>query len=146
MKKIILLFVTFITFISNTYGLDINSKNAVMYNLNDNTVVFEKNKDQETSIASLTKIMTVLVAIENISDYDKNEIKINYNGIEKLNYGMKKDTKIGYIDISYKNKIYIKVDVVLDEDVNFSLINFIKNNIITISIFIIILLFVIKMY
>ena len=80
------------------------------------------------------------------NDYDKNEIKINYNGIEKLNYGMKKDTKIGYIDISYKNKIYIKVDVVLDEDVNFSLINFIKNNIITISIFIIILLFVIKMY
>ena len=72
MKKIILLFVTFITFISNTYGLDINSKNAVMYNLNDNTVVFEKNKDQVTSIASLTKIMTVLVAIENISDYDKN--------------------------------------------------------------------------
>lgn len=59
---------------------------------------------------------------------------------------MKKDTKIGYIDISYKNKIYKKVDVVLDEDVNFSLINFIKNNIITISIFIIILLFVIKMY
>lgn len=391
MKKIILLFVTFITFISNTYGLDINSKNAVMYNLNDNTVVFEKNKDQVTSIASLTKIMTVLVAIENISDYDKNvtitsnmlsglreqslavvglkenqnvtyndllyaaflasgadavrgltysisgneedfvklmnekaqqlnlkntvfenpiglddekqhstvdevaillneamknekfkeiffsksytfkdksktvystvfsiansidssvnyilggktgftygagrclasialdennnikyllvttnadingsnhvkdainiynyyfqnykyqeiikkddtlvelkikndpktvkkikakepillylpndydknEIKINYNGIEKLNYGMKKDTKIGYIDISYKNKIYKKVDVVLDENVNFSLINFIKNNIITISIFIIILLFVIKMY
>ena len=75
------------------------------------------------------------------NDYDKNEIKINYNGIEKLNYGMKKDTKIGYIDISYKNKIYKKVDVVLDEDVNFSLINFIKNNIITISIFIIILLF-----
>ena len=37
MKKIILLFVTFITFISNTYGLDINSKNAVMYNLNDIT-------------------------------------------------------------------------------------------------------------
>ena len=45
MKKIILLFVTFITFISNTYGLDINSKNAVMYNLNDNTVEGMRHKE-----------------------------------------------------------------------------------------------------
>ena len=45
MKKIVLLFVTFITFISNTYGLDINSKNAVMYNLNDNTVEGMRHKE-----------------------------------------------------------------------------------------------------
>ena len=110
----------------------------------DDTLVELKIKNDPKTVKKIKAKEPILLYLPN--DYDKNEIKINYNGIEKLNYGMKKDTKIGYIDISYKNKIYKKVDVVLDEDVNFSLINFIKNNIITISIFIIILLFVIKMY
>lgn len=144
-----------------TTNADINGSNHVKDAINIYNYYFQNYKYQEIikkdDILVELKIKNDLKTVKKIkakepillylpNDYDKNEIKINYNGIEKLNYGMKKDTKIGYIDISYKNKIYKKVDVVLDEDVNFSLINFIKNNIITISIFIIILLFVIKMY
>ena len=39
----------------------------ITYNLNDNEIIYEKNKDVEGSIASLTKIMTTIVAIENPS-------------------------------------------------------------------------------
>ncbi len=48
----------------------INSKNYLLYNLDDKTVLYEKNVDKKIQIASLTKIMTVLTAIENIDDLD----------------------------------------------------------------------------
>ena len=53
------------------YAIEINSKYAIMYNLNDDTVLYEKNIHDKTQIASLTKIMTCLVAIENIDDVNK---------------------------------------------------------------------------
>lgn len=78
MKKIGLIFITLVTciFTFNVKALDLSSLNlsskyAVMYNLNDNSIVYDLNKDDKTSIASLTKIMTCLVAIENIDDMNK---------------------------------------------------------------------------
>ena len=67
MKKIVFGLIIFLTFI-NVYALDINSKNAVLYNLNDDNVIYEKSKDEKIQIASLTKIMTSIVAIENIDN------------------------------------------------------------------------------
>ena len=76
MKKLkLLVFVLFCFLIIivnvNAEELRINSNNAVLYNLNDNKILYEKNKDQKVSIASLTKMMTALVAIENIEDLNK---------------------------------------------------------------------------
>lgn len=71
MKKIILTITLLFALTQNVLGLEINSTNAVMYNMNENEVIFEKNKDEKISIASLTKIMTTIVAIENIDDLDK---------------------------------------------------------------------------
>src|SRR5574344_39616 len=70
MKKVICFLMAFLM-CTNVYALDISSKYAVLYNLNDNTVVYEMNKDEKTSIASLTKIMTCLVAIEHIDNMDE---------------------------------------------------------------------------
>ena len=42
-----------------------------MYNLNDDEVIYEKNSNDRVNIASLTKIMTAIVSIENIDDYNK---------------------------------------------------------------------------
>src|SRR5699024_6880789 len=56
----------------SVYALDmpeINSQAAIVYDMNANTVILEKNSDEVRSIASLTKIMTVLTAIENINDF-----------------------------------------------------------------------------
>lgn len=71
MKKIILTIIALFAFTTNILGLEINSTNAVMYNMNEDTVIFEKDKDEKISIASLTKIMTTIVAIENIDNLDE---------------------------------------------------------------------------
>ena len=51
--------------------LSIYSNNAILYNLKDDEILFQKNKDQKVSIASLTKMMTALIAIENINDLNE---------------------------------------------------------------------------
>jgi len=50
--------------------IDIYSKSAILYNLDDDIILYEKNSEERTSIASLTKIMTCIVAIENINNLD----------------------------------------------------------------------------
>ena len=70
-KKIIAFFVFLFIVFDKTSALEINSRNAVLYNLDNGKIIYEKNKDDIISIASLTKIMTMIVAIENISDLDE---------------------------------------------------------------------------
>lgn len=65
------LFFFFISFYVHAMPIDINSKYAVLYNLDEGTTLYEKNADDVISIASLTKIMTAIVAIENIRDLDE---------------------------------------------------------------------------
>ena len=76
MKKIlsVLIFIMFFfIFNLNVYADDIElkSKSAILYNMTDDKVLYEKNADQEVYIASLTKMMTALVAIENIKDFNQ---------------------------------------------------------------------------
>lgn len=70
MKKLLFAIILFLTVIINVNALEINSKNYVLYNLDSNEVILEKNKDEIISVASLTKIVTTIVAIENIDNYD----------------------------------------------------------------------------
>ena len=51
-------------------GKTINSEFAVMVNVTDNTVVAQKNSDARIYPASLTKILTLLVAVENVENFD----------------------------------------------------------------------------
>lgn len=82
MKKALCFILTLFIF-TQVNALELNSKNAVLYNLNDNTIVYDKNKDSITSIASLTKIMTTIVAIENIDDFNK-QVTITYDMLKGL--------------------------------------------------------------
>lgn len=71
MKKIFNLLLIIISFsFINVYAQDfeISAENVILYNLNDNTVIYEKNSEERVSIASITKIMTSIVALENIDD------------------------------------------------------------------------------
>lgn len=106
MKKFIFTFLIVILFIGKVNALEINSKNAVLYNMNDSTIIYEKNKDEITSIASLTKIMTTLVAIEKIDD-DSKLVKVDKNmlkGLREANaavVGLKVGQKVTYKDLLY---------------------------------------------
>ena len=51
---------------------NLNSEAVIVYDMDADTVIFDKNSQNVHSIASLTKIMTVLTAIENIDDFSTN--------------------------------------------------------------------------
>jgi len=88
MKKIsFILFSLLFLIMPNVEALELNSKYAVLYNLEEDTILYEKQKNKKTSIASLTKIMTTLVAIENIDEKLK---KYNLDFFEAL-LGRKKN-------------------------------------------------------
>lgn len=52
----------------NASGRALNSPTAILVSLDDGSVLFEKNADESVYPASLTKIMTAVVALENLSN------------------------------------------------------------------------------
>lgn len=63
----------------------IHSSNVGVYNLEDMGLIYGKNIDEKISIASITKVMTAIVAVENVEDvYDS--VKVDYNQISKWLY------------------------------------------------------------
>lgn len=52
-------------------GADISSECVLLIDLSENRVICEKNSTERVRIASLTKIMTAIVALENLDDYDE---------------------------------------------------------------------------
>lgn len=105
-KRFCFLFIIITAWTINVSALEINSKYAVLYNLNDGTVVYEKEKDEVTSVASLTKIMTTLVAIKNIKDFDEKVVMREemFAGLREANayvIGLKIGQKVTYNDLVY---------------------------------------------
>ena len=70
MKKILFLLLLLFIFPLSVFSYDfnINSNNVILINLNEDKILYEKNSESKTYIASLTKIMTAVVALENIDD------------------------------------------------------------------------------
>ena len=56
---------------------EINSKIVEIYDLNDKKIVYEVDSNKVSSIASLTKIVTTITAIENISNLDEEVVITN---------------------------------------------------------------------
>lgn len=107
MKKIILvLFLILCPIFCNAENFDLNSKNVVLYNLNDNRVLYEQNKDEKVSIASMTKILTAMTVIENQNNLQKT-IKLTNNDFKKINElnlataGFKVGDIVTYEDLLY---------------------------------------------
>lgn len=103
MKKILLIIITLFLFI-NIGALEINSKNAILYNMNDKSVIYEKNSDEKVQIASLTKIVTAITVIENTEDLSKeviitSEMLKGLDGYAKA--GFKVGDKLTYLDLLY---------------------------------------------
>lgn len=66
MKKFIFILTILFVFILNVNAeIDVKSYSGIVYNLNDDIIIYEKNINEQLSIASLTKIMTAIVVIEN---------------------------------------------------------------------------------
>lgn len=61
----------------------LNSPNAILIHLKDQTILMEKSSEEKIYPASLTKIMTTIVAIENLSNL-KEEIKLTNSTFQGL--------------------------------------------------------------
>lgn len=105
-KLLLLLFILSFTLNVKAIELDINSRHAILYNLNEDSILYEKASEEKTSIASLTKIMTCIVALENIDDLDK-KVKLtndDFKGLREANAataGFRVGEEVTYRDLLY---------------------------------------------
>lgn len=109
MKKIIVILLLFICFPFSVLAIDIESKSAIVVNRSNGEILFEKEKDLKLPIASLTKIMTTIVTLENVLDFDslitvKNSDLYGLNGYQVivLTNGM----EVSIDDLLYSTIIY----------------------------------------
>ena len=106
MKKILLLFVCFFPIVVNALDMpEINSASAIVYDMDRDTVILDKNSREIRSVASLTKIMTVLTAIENIDDFNKS-VTITNEMLAGIYWnasvaGLKPGDTVTYMDLLY---------------------------------------------
>ena len=72
MKKIILIILLIfpIKVLALEYP-ELHYENAIVYDITDDKILYEKNIDEKKSIASLTKLMTIITAIEKAEDQTK---------------------------------------------------------------------------
>ena len=103
-SKILIFFLLFFDIIFAS-EIDLVSEKYILYNLNDDTVLTLKDEKEQTSIASLTKIMTVIVAIENIENYNS-KVTITSNMINDIAWdvataGFKVGETLTYNDLLY---------------------------------------------
>lgn len=106
MKRILLLLILLIPI--NVYALEfpnIYSERAIVYDITDDKILEQKGDYKRTSIASLTKITTAIVAIENINSLDETFIVENYMlaGIpwDASVAGFKVGDQVSYRDLLY---------------------------------------------
>ena len=106
MKKIFCFLIVLILLPINVCSLDINSKYVYFYNLDKNETIYEQDSHEKISIASMTKIMTAIVAIENIENLDEKVVLTSkdFKGLKEANAstaGFKKGETVTYRDLLY---------------------------------------------
>ena len=106
MKKVVFFLFSLFFFCYSVYAenFDITGEYVSLYNMNEDILLYSKNDTKKTSIASLTKMMTTLVAIEEINDLDEIvtikerdfEVTVGYSKA-----GFKVGDKVTYRDLLY---------------------------------------------
>ena len=83
----------------------IYSDKAILYDINDNNFLYTKNSEVKTSVASVTKILSVITAIENVDDLGA-QVKITPQMLKSVDKSFSKaGLKVGD-SVTYKDLIY----------------------------------------
>ena len=116
MKKAIIFFCCILTIVMSavfpaaaSYNdeIDLNAEIAMLVSLDTGTVIFDKNAEKRTAPASLTKITTAIVAIENCADLENTIVTAPYNAIHALDgtgsslVGIKEGEQISMLNLLY---------------------------------------------
>lgn len=116
-KKIIFILFLIISQIRIVYAEEFNitSKHVILYNLNDDKAIYELASEEKTQIASLTKIMTTIVALENVKNLDE-QITVPreaFNGISAYSQaGLSIGDKVTIKDLLYGSMLPSGADAV----------------------------------
>ena len=105
----LLLFITIFTILpqenlaveEDTEEIDITSRIALIYDRASGKILYEKNGNKQTPMASTTKIMTAIVVLENANLKDTVTIDSKAAGIGGSRLGLKKNDKITVNDLLY---------------------------------------------
>lgn len=107
MKKILLLIILllFPIYTSALTYPNLHYKSALIYDMTDNKLLYELNTKEQRSIASLTKIVTTITALESIEDLT-DEVTITNNMLSKVRWdasiaGLKAGETYTYEDLLY---------------------------------------------
>ncbi len=107
MKKIVV-FLILLIFPFKVLGMtlpDLHSTNVLLYDPDTKEILYEKNANTVSKIASLTKMMTTIVAIENISDLNESIVitseMLNEVPFDASVAGLKVGDKVTYLDLLY---------------------------------------------
>ena len=125
MQKILISIFSFLLCLNviNASEVNLNSKRYILYNMNDSTIIDSKKEHERTNIASLTKIMTVIVSIENIKDFDK-KITMTSSMVnvprDIMAYGFKKGDKVTYRDLLYAAMLPSAADAIYGLEISIS--------------------------
>ena len=111
-KYIVYSILIFLLFPIVTLALDypeVDSKIVEIYDLTDKKVIYEVKSKEQSSIASLTKIVTTITAIETIEDLDK-EVTITQEILNTVRWdaskaGLKAGDKLTYRDLLYASML-----------------------------------------
>lgn len=105
-KRLSWIILSLFFFIYPVYAEEFNitGENVILYNLNDDRVLYNKNEKDKTQIASLTKIMTTLVALDNINNLNES-VTITLKDFEGTNGYSKAGFKVGDI-VTYEDLLY----------------------------------------
>ncbi len=87
--------------INNIHALSISAECAILYEAETGTVLYEKNPDRQKLIASTTKIMTALVALENSDCDDVVTIPAQCESVEGSSMYLKAGEKISMKTLLY---------------------------------------------
>ena len=86
---------------SNPEEADVDSRIALIYDRASGKILYEKNGNKQTPMASTTKIMTAIVVLENANLKDVVTIDSKAAGIGGSRLGLKKNDKITVNDLLY---------------------------------------------
>ena len=121
MKKLFIIFLFFIFPINIfAFDFDLNSESVLVVNRENGDILYKKNINDVKEVASLTKIMTTIVSLENIKDLNE-LVTIDYDDIDipydYVTIGLKKGMEISYNDLlysthPYKRKVIGSADVI----------------------------------
>ena len=80
---------------------DLSALSAVLYCMETGDVIFEKNSQKQLSMASTTKIMTSLIALESNTPCREVEITADMVNVEGTSSGLRAGDRITLIDLVY---------------------------------------------